>query len=469
MRRLALRLFPFLACWSVACAHLPPAAAPADPWLQYATPEEAGFSPTGLEAAFRLADQAGSAAVMAVHRGQVLLAWGDVARELELHSVRKSLYSALFGIALQRQALALDDTLGELGIDDLRGLSAAEGSARVADLLAARSGVYHPSAYSPADMDEGLPARGSHPPGTFFYYNNWDFNAAAGILEQAIGIDLYHAFERWIAEPIGMEDYDPADGYRAFEPTVSRWPAHTFRMSTRDLARFGQLYLQGGRWRGRQVVPVDWIERSTRAVSRFEDGSGYGFMWWVYPAGSLPAERYPTARDFDIVQARGTGGQALFLVPGAELAVVHRGDTDRDRGVSGRAVWSLLEAILAARQGSPAARPKLMPLVPRPLPNAQRAPERPPIVAFQPGEVEALLGRYEFAPGVHGRVFLFGGRPYMQVPREGEAELFALADGTYTIRVEPGVSIRAERDAAGRVVALVARLGEREMRASKVD
>ena len=45
-----------------------------------------------------------------------------------------------------------------------------------------------------------------------------------------------------------MEDWNPADGFRVYEPTKSLHPAHTFRISTRDLARFGQLYLQEGRW-----------------------------------------------------------------------------------------------------------------------------------------------------------------------------------------------------------------------------
>jgi CubicO group peptidase (beta-lactamase class C family) len=47
-----------------------------------------------------------------------------------------------------------------------------------------------------------------------------------------------------------MEDWDVADGFRVYEPTQSLHPAHTFRISTRDLARFGQLYLNEGRWLG---------------------------------------------------------------------------------------------------------------------------------------------------------------------------------------------------------------------------
>ena len=116
------------------------------PWMQYAKPEDAGFSAQSLEQARHYADSVRSGAVMVVYRGVALAAWGDVARELELHSVRKSLVSALFGLAADRGAVSLDRTLREAGIDDRTPLTAVEQTARIRDLLAARSGVYLPSA-----------------------------------------------------------------------------------------------------------------------------------------------------------------------------------------------------------------------------------------------------------------------------------------------------------------------------------
>ncbi|HUO86109.1 MAG TPA: serine hydrolase [Thermoanaerobaculia bacterium] len=450
-----------------ACVHLRAPATGPDEWEQVASPSAVGFSAAGLEDAFRRAEAAGSAAVMVVYRGHVLAAWGDVERELELHSVRKSLYGALYGVAVDRGVIDLEATLAELEIQDLSPLTPLERSARVADLLAARSGVYHPSAYSPSDMDEGLPPRGSQPPSATFYYNNWDFNVAAAVLERQTGEDLDELFARWIAEPIGMQDWRPGDSYEVFEPRTSRWPAHTFRMSTRDLARFGQLILQQGAWRGEQVLPREWVVRSTRIVTGFEDGSGYGLLWWVYPPGVLSADRYPTTRRFEVIQARGSGGQALFVVPQAELALVHRGDTDRGEGVSGAAVWGILEAVLDARTRPAGGPAELVPLAPRPLPPVSGSdPLR--LESVDVVEVAELIGRYELAPGVFAEVFPFEGRAYIEVPGEGEAELFALADGLYALRVEPGVRIAIERNDEGRVAALVVTLGERRMRATRV-
>lgn len=447
----------------------PPAAAmgPDGGWLQYASPADAGFSGAALEATFGFADSVGSAAVMAVHRGRVLVAWGDVTREYRIHSVRKSLYSAMYGVALEKGLIDLDDTLAGLGIDDVDPLTEQEKSARVEHLIAARSGVYLPAAYAPSDQDEERPERGSHPPGTHFFYNNWDFNVSGVLLERAADMGLYRAFEQWIADPIGMEDYEPSDGFEALEPSSSRWPAHTFRMSTRDLARFGQLYLESGRWQGRSVVPASWVERSTRPASVFEDGAGYGYMWWTYPAEWLPEERYPHLHPYEVVLARGTGGQAIFVIPGAQLVVVHRADTDRERHVRGPHVWRIVERILAAGLGTAPEDPELTRLDPVPLPNAPPPLDTPKIVEADPDEIQALVGDYTFGPGAEGRIFLHEDRPYIFVPGEGEAELFATADGAYTVRVISGVTIRPVRNGAGEVTAIVLRLGEREMRAEK--
>ena len=210
---------------------------------------------------------------MVVFRGHVLLACGDVKRPFESHSVRKSLVSGLYGVAVSRGEINLSATLANFKIDELTPLTAQERSATIGQVISARSGVYLPAAYAPVSQ-ERRPARGSYAPGTHWFYNNWDFNIAGVIYEQATREDLYQSFDRRLAKPIGMEDWSPAHGFRVYEPTKSLHPAHTFRISTRDLARFGQLYLQDGRWEGQQLLPVDWVKESTRPHTDDGDGTG---------------------------------------------------------------------------------------------------------------------------------------------------------------------------------------------------
>jgi CubicO group peptidase (beta-lactamase class C family) len=437
-----------------------------DAWQQYASPAEAGFSAEKLDAARVFADSVGSGAVMAVYRGLVVAAWGEVSRRIPAYSVRKSLVSALYGNATVRKQVRLDNTLADLGIDDDAGLTAAEKAATVRDIISARSGVYLPAAYAPSDQDETRPTRGAHAPGTHWFYNNWDFNVAGVIYERATRTNLYEAFDSLIARPIGMEDYSPGDGHVVLEPGNSRHPAHTFNISARDLARFGQLYLQNGRWNDKQVLPASWVRESTSPHSDFGNGTGYGYMWWTYAPGSL-GDAYPHLNRHELYMGRGTGGQGVWVIPAADLVIVHRGDTENGRAVRGFDVWQIAERILAAREGEPKPGPAMIALTTTPFSSQLPEAKLPEFLALDAAALARFAGSYEMGPGVAVRVFMFDGRLFINVPGEGEAEMYAVSPLEFVLRVEPGVRVRFEADAGGNIAGIVLRLGEREMRAPK--
>jgi CubicO group peptidase (beta-lactamase class C family) len=231
-------------------------------------PEAAGWSIEKLAEAKSWSQRiAPTAAVMIIQHGLVVAEWGDIAVKSNLHSVRKSLLSALIGIAVDEHKIDLNATMGSLGIDDnAPSLSSTEKTATVADLLKARSGIYHPALYETPGMARLRPARDSHPPGTFWYYNNWDFNALGTIYERVTGDGIFTALQDKIARPIEMQDYQPGDG-EYFKGTASEHPAYPIRMSARDLARFALLYLHDGRWKDRQIVPSAWVRESTQSYS----------------------------------------------------------------------------------------------------------------------------------------------------------------------------------------------------------
>lgn len=324
---------------------------PAPRWNEASQTTRARWSGEKLEAARKVSQDIGSAAVMIVDHGEVVAQWGDVERRYKCHSIRKSLLSALIGLHVETGAIDLGRTLGELGIDDREGLAPREKAAKVIDLLMARSGVYHPTGFETEYMKNLKPARHSHGPGTWWCYNNWDFNALGTIFEKLTGRGIFDDFRDRIAAPLGMEDfrYDDTrrDGeYVRFE--TSDHPAYPFRLSTRDLARFGLLFLRGGRWGAAQVVPEKWVRMSTRSYSPAGERGGYGYMWWVavddvhFPNTSVPPGTYT---------ARGAGGHYVVVVPSADLVVVHRADTEEPgREVDGFEFGRLMEAILAARR-----------------------------------------------------------------------------------------------------------------------
>ncbi len=455
----------------IAAASLAAAAAPVfaqHPWSQYSTPEEAGFSSAALDSIRRVADSLRTGAVVIVYRGNVLAAWGDVNRKLQLHSVRKSLTSSLYGIAVGAGRINLEESLDALGIDDTTKLTAAEKTARIRDIIAARSGVYLPAAYAPSDQDSTRPPRGSHARDTFWFYNNWDFNTAETIYQMKTGQSVYDGFDRLIARPIGMEDFTTGDGFLAWEPGLSRFPAHTWRMSARDLARFGQLYLQKGKWKGKQVVPADWVALSTAPASDFGEGRGYGYMWWTYAAGSY-GDRYPSLQRYASFAGTGTGGQAVIVVPDADIVVVQRGDTDHGRNISGARAWAIVDAVLAARRGTAVANPSLVPVSPVPFASQLPPVVAPTVLPSSQSEVAAMVGEYEMGAPTRMRIYLFMGRLFAYLPGQGEAELFRTGEWQYTVKVTEGVTSLAERNELGKVTAIVITIGGRRFVGRRVD
>src|SRR5438270_883420 len=82
--------------------------------------------------------------------------------------------------------------------------------------------------------------RGSHPPGTFWYYNNWDFNVLGEAYQRLTGHSVFQAFEHQLARPLGFEDFDPMRHARFdFDREAPRFPAYDLWLSARDMAKFG--------------------------------------------------------------------------------------------------------------------------------------------------------------------------------------------------------------------------------------
>jgi CubicO group peptidase (beta-lactamase class C family) len=313
---------------------------------EHVAPATQAFLPERLSKAIAFATSAGSTSGMIVHDGRILADWGDVSRKTNVHSVRKSFASALAGIAIERGQLRLDDTLAQLGIDDEPpALSADEKQATLRMLLEARSGIYHRAAYETGSMQARRPARHSHPPGTYWYYNNWDFDAIGAILEQRTGENVFDEIQADIANPIGMQDYRPSDGHDVWERSATRYPAYPFAMSARDLARFALLYLHRGRWGTRQVVPAAWVDEATRSYSDTSSG-GYGYLWWTNVSASgaaLPLRR-------PAYWAEGHLGQFAMVVPSLDLVVVSLDDPRlTNKPMSRTAMLKFLDAIEAAQ------------------------------------------------------------------------------------------------------------------------
>ena len=272
-----------------------------------------------LEEARDLSHRIGSAAVVIVHNGIIVDEWGQVTRKFNVHSIRKSFLFSLYGIYEKEKQIDLDNTLGDLRIDDKSPLTETEKKARIVDLLRSRSGVYHRAAYQTPKAKASRPPRGSARPGQKYYYNNWDFNALLTIFEQETGTRIFEAFHERIAVPIEMEHFQVSDGYYHIESSNSIHPAYPFRMSALDMARFGLLYLREGQWRTHHLIPKEWIEKAITPYT-IQSGYGIGFKWVKIIHGEL--SQYGT------YYTSGYGGHRIFILPQLNTVVVHRVNTD---------------------------------------------------------------------------------------------------------------------------------------------
>lgn len=400
----------------------PIAAGQSGPWMQYADPAQVGFASEKLDEARKLAQEAGTVAAIVIYRGRVLAAWGQVDRRVELHSVRKSLVGALYGIFMRDGKVDVQRTLAELNIDDISPLSAEEKRAKIIDLLGSRSGVYHPAAKEPQDMKSSRPPRGSQAPGTYFWYNNWDFNVLGVVLEQISGQKLFEAFAQRLVRPLGMEDFRVEDGFEELEPRQSKYPAHAFRMTARDLSRVGLLYQQGGSFDGKSIIPESWIKESTTLHSPGQNG-GYGLLWWVHPRWAF--EDQSRLDEYDKFAARGTGGQFVLVIPDAEPVYVHLADPQVGREVRGTQVWRIIETILGGRTGRGIASPELIPLKPTPFENPPPPPVTfPPRIQIDPAALDAYVGEYVGENKMEVSVYRWQDRLFADLKGEGGAELF---------------------------------------------
>ncbi|MFV2179587.1 serine hydrolase domain-containing protein [Actinomadura sp. LOL_016] len=237
----------------------------------------------------------------AADRGSLFQSW----------SVAKSFTSAAVGIALGEGAIdSIDDPVTEY-LPELKGSGFDGVSLR--DLLRMSSGIDWdetsdvPFVHVAASLGRPLPELAKRQkrgwePGTRFEYTSMNSFVLAWTVAKATGVPFHTYVQEKIWGPAGM-------GAKAFlgnDSSGNSMGYCCFYATDRDFARFGLLYLNGGRANGRQVVPASWVERSTRPSASFNDG--YGFQWWLEGDGDY--------------SATGLGGQRIWVSPEHGVVIV---------------------------------------------------------------------------------------------------------------------------------------------------
>ncbi|MEL6687467.1 MAG: serine hydrolase [Pseudomonadota bacterium] len=244
-------------------------------------------------------------------------------------SVAKSFMSGLYGPALESGAIkSLDDEITTY-VPDLAG-TAYEG-ATLRNILNMSSGIMFDENYADQSSDinkmgrtiafggsldkytVGLKER-QFESGSAWQYVSMDTHVAAWALRNATGKSLHDLWE---------ETYGPL-GFRQppFYLTDGKGVAFALgglNLTTRDYAKFGQLFLQNGEWKGEQLIPADWVAASTvhSAPTLSDRDVGYGYQWWV----PMPADQ-----DYFAV---GIYGQYVYVDPKTNI-VIAKNAADRE-------------------------------------------------------------------------------------------------------------------------------------------
>jgi len=287
--------------------------------------------------------------VVIARNDTLLLYWYDRARELDqfdalignqvrerhmLHSTSKSFTSALIGIAVDQGYIASTQVpfLDFFPYTDYANWDPRKAEITLEDALTMRLGIawdewtlpYTDPANGLRQLEDNtidwpkalldLPV--SSDPGTTFAYNTAATIAIGKALENATGQRLADFANLYLFYPMQITDA------QWWSPYMLANGGSGLFLRPRDLAKFGQLYLDGGAWQGQQLISADWIAASVITHVDLSNvlvhSNGYGYQWWL---DELPYK----GQQLETWVTSGYGGQYTFVLPGLDLVVAFTG------------------------------------------------------------------------------------------------------------------------------------------------
>jgi CubicO group peptidase (beta-lactamase class C family) len=309
-------------------------ATPAADWPT-AAPEIHGFDSALLaDGLVTVHEQVPTAhSLLLVHNGELVLDAAffpyDGSTPHDMASVTKSFMTTLIGIAIDQGVVSLDDTVLSFFPDrTIANVDARKEALTVGDLASNRTGLacfWQPGEPTLAEMEESedfvqfsldLPMVGE--PGEAWDYCSPGMHLLSAILTQATGLTALAFAQEHLFGPLGIEEViwpDDPQGYTRGWGDLILYP--------QDAAKLGQLFLDGGRWNGQQVVSEQWVEIATSPLVQTSDPTqSYGYGWWVMNESDVGGE----------IKASGRGGQTVALFPALDLVAMITGGGDFGAG-----------------------------------------------------------------------------------------------------------------------------------------
>jgi CubicO group peptidase (beta-lactamase class C family) len=174
------------------------------------------------------------------------------------------------------------------------------------------------------------------PYGRSFSYCTAGVTTLGAVVERAAKTKLAEFANTNLFAPMGIRNVK-----WAYSPLGLAQGGGGLRLASRDLLKLGQLYLNGGTWKGTRVVSQDWVKASLRPHVQVDDETLYGYLWWL-PTFTVGARKFPAQL------MSGNGGNKVVIVPDLDLVVVITSTNYNTRGMHQQAEKILSDFVLAA-------------------------------------------------------------------------------------------------------------------------
>lgn len=278
----------------------------------------------------------GGPAGMILKNGRVVAQWGDTRRVDMTFSVTKSFLSTMAGMAIDQHLIAhVDDKVSDYVWDDT--FSGKHNSQITWSQLLQQNSAWQGSLWGGKDWADRPPSEGDlddwqyaapKTPGTVMEYNDVRVNVLAYSLLNVWRKPLPQVMKEQLMDKIGAsttwrwEGYKDAwveiDGLHMKSVTGGGHSGAGLFISTEDMARFGLLVLNDGKWREKQLISKDWIEKATTPST---PNVNYGFMWWL---NTKEGSRHWQGVDEEIFYAAGFGGNFIIIDKKNDTVIITR-------------------------------------------------------------------------------------------------------------------------------------------------
>ena len=284
---------------------------------------EVGLEPERLERAVeRIAQLDGLHGVLVARHGKLVVeryfrgSAGN--RPHNLKSASKSVLSALAGLAIEQDLLELDQPIADVlpeaaGLDDTgkRAITVRHLLTMTSGLESTSFGNYGSWVASRNWVRAALARPLQAEPGTRFSYSTGGTHLLSATLSRAAGRSTHDFAREHLFDPLGIRRSAWARDRQGVH-----MGGNNLSLLPRDMLKFGQLYLNRGRWNGEQLLPWQWVDQSTRPGlvgprGRGRIYGGYGYLWWLRGT-----------REHGAYIASGYGGQYIYVAPAEDLVVV---------------------------------------------------------------------------------------------------------------------------------------------------